>query len=181
MKIAYDLKGFTLIEVLVGISVVIIATTVVVSLITSAFRTSNKTNSIATVRQNGSFATGQISKLLKFADNFEGVSYDNINYESQCPETGGYYSYIRVRSRGQLRTIACSNSGITIDGTFLINTNEVSIIPDSCYLFCSQTANSLTPIVGIDFRLGLADQNKADLPEGNVEIDFSTRVKMRNY
>jgi len=173
--------GFTLIEILVASSIFIIATTVVFGIITSTFRTRNKTNSIATVRSNGTYATGQISKLLKFADNFEGASYDNVVYNSLCSEPGDNYSYIRVRSEGQIRTIACANNTISIDGVSLINTNEVNIVPSSCSLFCSQSINSSSPIIGTNFRLSLADQKKSNLPEGNVEIDFSTKTKMRNF
>ncbi len=171
--------GFSLIEILVAIALVVSVSTIVIAIITSAFRASNKTTSIEIIRQNGNSAMGKITRLIKFADNFAGVSDDGDVFVPSC-DTEITYQHIRVKSGGIDKTVSCSDSNISIDGTPVINTGKVRVVGGSCFITCIQDIENIPPIVGINFDLSLADSSQATLPEGSAIVSFSTSVKMRN-
>lgn len=173
------MTGFTLIEILVAIALMVSASTIVIAIVTSVFRSSNKTTSIELIRHNGTSAKDSITRLIKFADSFVGVSEDGEFFASAC-DSVVIYSHVRVKSEGIDRTISCTDSDIAIDGASLIDLNRVEVVPATCTIICSQEVESVPPIIGLSFDLTLADTNQADLPEGNVTVNFSTSVKMRN-
>jgi len=188
MKNSKNKLGFTLVEVLVASAIVIAASTIVVGIITTTFRTSNKTSSVEEVRKNGNYAISQFSKQTQFADVFEGVSVDgSLPYDSNC-NPGIPYNYLKIKKDGIIKTFACyspdGNPGVWLDNDSLIDTDSVVVSEFEglpvCEITCSGGSTS-SPIVGLDFSLSLADEAKSNVPEGNVNIDFSTSVKMRNF
>ena len=78
-------KGFSLIEILVGIAIIITATTVVLSIIVSTFRISNKTTTNSVIRQNGNYSINQVSRMLQFADSFNGIKKTRTSSEFEVP------------------------------------------------------------------------------------------------
>lgn len=191
MKINKNNLGFTLIEVLVAASIVIAASTIVVGIITTTFRTSNKTTSQEEVRKNGNYAVSQITKLIQFGDTFEGVSKDGYVFVTDCSvlEPDEPFKYLQIKSEGETKIVACydgaldnySNEGLYLEYESLIDINSVIIDEGFCTLTCSMSTSSSSPVIGLDFTLILADEVKSNIPEGNVSIDFSTSVKMRNF
>lgn len=176
-------KGFSLIELLVGIAIIITATTIVLSIIVSSFRISSKTTSNSVIRQNGSYAMSQMSRMLQFADSFEGAgdvdaATPDVQYQPLCSDSGDQYNYLKIKYKGLQKVLSCTNSGIAIDGNSIIDsTGKISVVPDSCSFICSQTPGS-GPVIRIDFSLKYGSETSS--PEKSANTDFSTTVKMRN-
>lgn len=197
-------NGFTFIELLAAIVILITIGGIVVSIFVSSLRNTTKTNTITIVRQNGNFAITHMSRMLRFARSFDGVSIDDTSYQSNCvvPTPGGgtptptpsqyqqvkftahdggqttfLCSYVPAENPSEPPTIA-SRSGSSVPSSFL-DTSAVSIT--TCYFTCTQNSLSDYPIVGIHFQL--QDQRgttPALFPERTATIPFTTSVTMRN-
>src|SRR3989344_583306 len=84
-------EGFTLIELLVVILVIFSVGILIASILVSALRGSNKTNTIDLVRRNGNSAITQMSRTIRYAQSFDGVSIDGTadSYTTSCvPQIG---------------------------------------------------------------------------------------------
>lgn len=176
-------KGFSLIELLVGIAIIITATTVVLSIIVSTFRISSKSTSNSVVRQNGNYAVSQISRTLQFAEVFEGagnLKADGlVHYDSVCPDSGiNEYHYLKVAYGGIDKEISCTDSGVKINNASSIDSNKLTVVPGTCKFTCTQENSALGPIIGINFDLVLGGTGA--VPEKSARVNFSTTVKMRN-
>lgn len=76
--------GFTLIELLVVMFVILTVGAVVSAILVSSLRGTSKTNTIDIVRRNGNSAISQMGKMIQYAQNFDGVSTDGVNYTADC-------------------------------------------------------------------------------------------------
>ncbi len=173
--------GFTLIEMLVSMAIIITTTTVVVSILASSFTGVTKSTVSEEVRQNGTSALTRISRSIQFAEGFEGVSEtgEADSYITSCSDTvsGLYYKYVKIKSGGATRMISCTDEDIAIDTVTYLDKSRVQVIPDSCQITCVRKDDSTPPVIGVSFgltRLGAPDSNKT---KSNY---FSTSIKMRN-
>lgn len=167
--------GFSLIELLVGIAIIITTSTIVLSIIVSSFRISSKTTASSTVRQNGNYALAQMTRQLKFADSFQGAHRAGSPVIDNPCGVGVDYDQVDIKQNKEDVSIVCSDDEISVDGENSIDTNNIQI--GSCSLTCSQ-AGSEGPVITIDFDLAIGDADTAI--EDRASIDFSTTVKMRN-
>ena len=78
--------AFTLIELLVVILVIFSVGTLITSVLFSALRGANKTNTIDLVRRNGNSAITQMSRMIRYSQSFDGVSIDGTpgSYTTSC-------------------------------------------------------------------------------------------------
>ena len=175
MKKQSKRAGFTLIEILVSISIVITTTTIIVAILTSSFRGISKSNISEDVRQNGNNAISRMSRLIQYAQGFRGASTDDADYEPSCLlGEGKNYQYIKVLSAGQEVKLSCNN--LSVGTSPLIDITKVRVVAGTCSFTCTQ-ASDASPIIGISFDLSEAS---ASVPEKSKTIHFSTTVKMRN-
>ncbi len=179
MKRITPQSGFSLVEILVAIAIIVTSTTVVLAILTSSFRTSNKSTSLELVRQNGTNAINQITRVVSYADSF--VRADSA---STCPlPPGGNYQAIVVNSleSGRIieKRIYCTSSDLRMNDNFgdvSLLSKQVVLENGSCSFTCSQD-NSLSPVIGLKFSLSSSVGN---LAERKARLDFSTSIKMRN-
>ncbi len=175
-------RGYTLIELLVVMIVMVTIGNIVVTILVSSLRGTNKTNVINAVRENGNYAILQMSKMIEFAQNFSGVSLNGISYTSDCLQTPSpLYNYIKITSFDNAQTIfSCKGPGIfpTIasNGADLINTSDVRLT--SCYFTCRRSGISQLPTIGINFTL--SQKTASVFFEKTASISFETSVLMRN-
>ena len=185
-KFKSENSGFTLIELVVGMVIIITSATAVVVLLSSSFRVSSKTTSLEAVRASGNNAINLMQRTIQFADGFSGVSQDGVSpYSTSCPTISTTYSYVRVRSGNGTKQFSCTNTGGVwylkynqgggdVD---LIDTTDLANIT-SCQLTCSQNSESVAPVIGISFSLSL--KSTSSIPDKNATVSFSTSAKMRN-
>lgn len=176
-------KGYTLIELLAVMIIMITVGVIVAAILVASLRGSSKTNTIDTVRKNGNYTILQISKMLEFAQSFGGM-YDSqtSTYKTDCTNPATQYSSIKITSFDNgTTTFFCdlSNSKISsISATLnasLINTNEVTLT--QCHFTCSRNI-TVPPTIGINFTLSQKNANTTF--EKSQTISFQTSVILRN-
>ncbi len=182
-------RGFTLLELLSSIIVLVAVGSVIAGIITSSLRGTNKTTTIENIRQNGNYTLAQMSKNIEYAQVFNGLSNDGANYVTSCPfslaptpiPVKTNYNFIKVSPlSGNPITYNCTSApaAITVNGVPLMDTNVVSLV--SCFIACVQTGATDVPIIKIGFTLG--PKNSNNLPENSTPpILFETSVTIRNY
>lgn len=200
-------KGFTLVELLVVMIVILAVGSVVVSVILSTLRGANKANSLDNVRRNGNYAVAQITKMIRYAQSFNGVSSESnwsdfTTYRTNCvpitfPTPTPVFPPIKhiwiTNFDGGQTVFSCRNgsgvgespeissrSALTGDTVQLVNTGSVQIV--SCAITCQQTSTNAPPIVTVNFSLSNAGSQQAGgLQENQANVTFQTSVTVRNY
>lgn len=185
-------SGFTLVEILAVLGVVVTVGGIASAIIFSSLRASNKANDLEKIRQNGNFALSKISRTILYAKSFNGVSTDGLSYSNDCtvPQASPApapikYSSIKVTLFDEsVITYSCSppespttlvSTQDSID-TDLIDTNTVSV--NSCYFTCSQLFKTNSPTIGI--TLSLNQKGVTQFSEKQTSISFTTSATMRN-
>ena len=184
-------KGFTLVELLASIIVLVAVGSVIAGIITSYLRGTNKTNVIENIRQSGNYTLAQMSKNIEYAQVFNGLSTDGITYITSCPfslaptpaPVSTNYNFIKVTPLNSSSiTYNCipipTPVVFTANGTPLIDTNVVSLV--SCSIACIQTKSTDVPIIKIRFTLGPKNLNNL-VENSNPPITFETSVTIRNF
>lgn len=182
--------GFTLVELLASVIVLVAVGSVVAGIITSSLRGTNKTTTIENIRQNGNYALAQIAKNVEYAQIFNGVSTNGLDYVTSCPfslaptptPVTTSYSYIKVTplNSGPIVYSCTSSSPLTItaNDTSLIDTNSIALT--ECVIACVQAKATDIPVIRIGFKLGT--KNPTGLVESTTPpILFETSLTIRNY
>lgn len=175
-------NGYTLIELLVVMVVLLTVGFIVAVILVSSLRGSSKATTTETIRRNGNYTILQISKMIEFAQTFEGMSNDNNSYSTACPtpSPASTYKYIKIKSFDNIETtFSCflnSSAPIASNGATFVNTNDVSVT--SCYFTCSRSSINQPPVIGINFTL--SQQGSPNFFEKKGTISFETSVTMRN-
>lgn len=173
-------RGYTLIELLAVMVIMITVGVIVATILVSSLRGSSKTNTIDTIRTNGNYTILQVSKMLEFAQSFVGMSTNGSTYSTDCSNPSAQYSYIRIVSFDDKQTTFSCNMlanppTIASNSASLINTNEVSLT--SCYFTCMRNI-TVPPTIGINLTLS---QIAANAPfEKRETISFQTSIILRN-
>lgn len=171
-------KGFTLVELLVSMIILITVGTIMVSILVSSLRTGNKSQAINDVRQNGNYAITQMSKTISYAKIFNGISTstDGTNLVTACDGSTSY-KYIQITSfDNSVTSFSCGDSAILSNGSPLTGSG-VSLKANSCSFICTKTASG-PPIIDIKFTL---QEGVNSLIENQSFIPFETSVTLRNY
>ena len=183
--------GYTLIELLAVILVMVTVGGIITSILVSALRGENKTNASTQVRQNGDAAISQMYKSIAYAKSFDGISIDNVNFDISCvpgsppaptpTPTPSQYKFLKVTSfDGGQTTYACQNNTIASDSasanSSLIDTTNLTV--SNCFFTCTQKDIRSAPTIIINFTL---QRNASGLFENQSSIPFETSVNFRNY
>lgn len=193
-------RGYTLVELLAVITILVVVGVIVAGILVSSLRGGSKSNVFDNVRQNGNSAITQISKMIIYAQNFNGVSTDGSFYTTNCIQvippspaptpTPVAYKYVKITSfDGGTTIFSCNGSADTPPNTLasksgsltpvpLIDSSTVSILPNSCYFSCIQDSFGQAPTIGINFTL--YKNNPSNFVEKGTTIPFNTSVTVRN-
>lgn len=175
-------KGYSLIELLVVMMVLVTVGFILATILVSSLRGTNKAVTTETVRRNGNYTILQMSKMIEFSQNFIGVSNDGSTYVSTCPSVSPpvQYRYIKIRSFDNFDTtfscLARQDAPIASNEASLVNTNEVAVT--ACYFTCDRSNISQPPIIGISFTL--SQKEVSSFFEKRASIPFQTSVRMKN-
>ncbi|MCL6096140.1 MAG: type II secretion system GspH family protein [Patescibacteria group bacterium] len=179
--------GYTLVELLAVMSIVIVVGVIAAGILTSSLRGGSKSNVLDNVRQNGNSAITQISKMITYSQNFNGISTDGSFYRTNCTQiippspsptpTPVVYKYIKITSFDGGQTIfSCNGSTLASNGASLIDTSSVSVV--LCSFSCTQDNFGQAPTIGIN--LTLSQNNPNNFAEKGAIIPFQTSVTIRN-
>lgn len=176
MKSIFNKAGFTLVEMLAVIAIFITIGSIVMSILVTSFRTSNKTNIVTAVQHNGNYALTQMAKTIRDARGlispFPCVPSVSTNSLTILTPDDQQVTYACVAATSTPATIASN-------GASLLDTNTVSV--SSCSFTCSQVSSSDLPIIRIDFALSQQSGNLfTDMIASQSAVDFQTSVGIRN-
>jgi type II secretory pathway pseudopilin PulG len=179
-------KGFTLVELLTSVIVIVAIGSIITGIITSSLRGSNKANTIENIRQAGDYVLNQMAKDIEYSQTFDGSNTgfkfdDDPKYYTSCPTDplAKTLNNITIRStKDLLIAYECHDSSLLANGAQLIDTNS-SIDVQNCSFVCAQSDTGV-PIIKISFILGSKRQNNS-VESSNPPVTFETAVTMRNY
>ena len=168
--------GYTLIEVLVVMTVVGVLGSMLVVIFINALRGSNKSNSEAAIRQNGNYALSQISNTVRYAK-----SVSSPVCVATEPAESSTLSIISVDDKTITYTCpALETDTLTInDGTDIYPIFDKLVVSvTSCSFTCIKQSSVSPPVIGIKFNLKKTGGN---LTETSANSLFSTTIAIRNY
>ncbi len=120
MKRLRNIKGYTLIELLAVIVVITTVGGLITGIIVLSLRGSNRSTNVNGIRQSGNFALNQMSKMITYAQGFEGVATtddtvnNSITYTNQCTDTdtqAKQFNFLKIRSFDQgVTTYICDKN-----------------------------------------------------------------------
>ena len=165
-------RGFTLVELLVVITIFVTVGSVVISLLVISLRGSNKSESTTVVKQNGSFALSQMVKNIRYAR--------DIATPASCipSATSSTLTIVTYPYNTQI-TYQCpigASQAISSNSASLIDINAVQVT--ACQFTCVQASASEPPRVTIQFTLTSRGANA--LTESQSTIPFQSSVILRN-
>lgn len=182
-------RGFTLVEILAVITVFITVGVVTTGIFLGSFRATNKSNTLALLRQNGSYAVTQFEKMLRFAT-LNGLSTDigiPATFSACSNSPGGVltqYSHVQITNLdGGVTTFSCTTgqngniaSASATESLDLLDSSIVTAV-DACYFTCARTSSYSPPIVTL--HLTVAQRNSLRVEDTTV-IPLQSSVSMRN-
>ncbi|OGH02547.1 MAG: hypothetical protein A2798_02820 [Candidatus Levybacteria bacterium RIFCSPHIGHO2_01_FULL_37_17] len=188
-------KGYTLIELLAVMIILITVGGIVTAIITSSLRGGNRSVTVNEVRQEGNFAITQMAKMIRYSQGFDGASVNGSSYDPNCivtlppppspTPTPIKYKYLKFTNfdGGQTEFICKDNASdspktISSNSANLINAREVTIDQGSCYFICRQSNTALPPSIDIYFTLSAT--GSSSFIENKLSVPFSTSVVFRN-
>jgi type II secretory pathway pseudopilin PulG len=181
--IKYKKNGYTLVELLAVIFILVAVGTIISSILTSVLRSSNKSTNTEVVRTNGNNAIAQMSRMITYAQKLEGVSDGSGSYTDCVPKPAQpvekHYQSVQIKGFDSgITTFSCANSQVasqSASGTsYLVDPS----LDASCYFKCAQ--ESAAAPVKIDIFLDLKATSSAVFAESQAVINFETSVVLRN-
>lgn len=171
-------KGFTLIELLVVMGIFLAVSAVAGAILFSSLRGSEKTATLDQVRQNGNYALSVMTKLIRNAKTLDyPTSASCLNSTTVAeikftPQDGSNQTIFRCNEMiDGLPTIASN-------GSSLLDTKQVSLIPNNCSFICVQTSGAQPPNLKIKFTL--SEAGTTTFVEKKATVPFETSVTLRN-
>lgn len=192
MKKNYQ-AGYTLIELLTVIIILVAVGSIISSILVSVLRSSNKSSVTNVVRTNGNNAMAQMSKMIAYAQKLEGISVDGSKYYADCTSLSSTTKYYYLRIKGfddGITTFACAQSKIASQSSIIApggnpcpTGSNCSYLVDpnlyaTCYFNCSQ--ESAGAPARIDIFLDLKAVSSAKFAESQADIPFETSATIVN-
>jgi prepilin-type N-terminal cleavage/methylation domain-containing protein len=175
-------SGYTLIELLTVMVVLVVVGMIITSILVSTLRSGDKSTTTNYIRQSGNYAIAQMSKMIAYAKSFNGV-YDETNKVwTDCVSSAGKtYHQVRITAFDGGQTIfKCDTTAnvLSSNSANLINPLDTSAV---CSFTCSQNDASTSPSISVDLVLKkLTPAGIVLLPESQTTIDFQTSITLRN-
>lgn len=180
-------KGFTLIELLTAMGLIVVVGAVIGGILFSSLRGSNKAVVVARVKQSGTYAISQMTKMIRDAKSFDGI-YNGSSFVTDCDppvQSPSLNSQLRITSfdDGQTTfvcgpsTISSYNSAMSIS---LLDSSAIDL--NTCQFICRQTSPSSPPTFDIEFSLSAKTTSSFTEQRASQDpIPFKTTVGIRNF
>lgn len=175
-------KGYTLIELVVVVGILVIISSLVTGILYTTLRSTTKTTVTTNVSQNGSYAMSTITNIITSSSEVLNVG-ERDNF-TDCTNDPWGKSIELQRLDGGVTTLVCTYTGSiasqSADGSSfdLLNTEQVKTT-NNCSFTCKQSTAYDTPVIEISFSL--IDKNTSSFKEDQASADFDTSVVLRNY
>ncbi|MGH7245712.1 MAG: PilW family protein [Candidatus Levyibacteriota bacterium] len=170
-------KGFTLVEMLAVMVVLVVIGGIIAAILVSSLRGNNKTNSIHLVQENGNYALSQMTKMIHNARVLDSpYPCGSLVSPTQTNQI------VLTNPDNTSTTLSCSNGIIASNGASLLDATNISLTSSCDTLFtCTQDSSSNLPVITIDFYLQKATtSNFVEQTASASAIEFKTSVDLRN-
>ncbi len=170
-------RGYTIVELLAVVSILVIISGIITGILYSSLRGSSKTKITTEVAQNGNYVLSVFSSVVLDSVNATQIGGVDIN---DCTASPSGTSITLKTLDANFTTLSCANGTISSGSASLINENQVKIKENSCFFYCSQKSDDAyaIPIIGIKFTL---EDKSTGLFETRASSTFETSVSFRNY
>ncbi len=175
--------GYTLVELLVVISVFVIISSTLTGILYFTLRANNKARVLNSVSKNGNYALSVLSSTIEVSKKI------SIGGQKDCvTAVSGATTMDLTGLDDKITTIACttgSNGNITITrpSASAVNLIDNSTNPEvqltNCQFSCTQTDVYSQPLVTV--ALILTQSGVSTLQEFQGSADFKTTLYLRNY
>lgn len=171
-------KGFTLIEVITSIFVIVVVGGIIGAIFISSIKGTTKATTLDIARQNGAFALSQIEKTLRNAQAFS-ISSSCL---SAVPTPAASITVTGVD--GSSTVFNCQNSTLTSNGNSLIDATNLKVLdfssstPANCSFSCFQFSSADYPTITTQFTI--TQKNAALFYEQAVSLPFRSSTTLRN-
>jgi prepilin-type N-terminal cleavage/methylation domain-containing protein len=164
-------NGFTLIEILVVMSIVALISVFGLSFLSTILKGSSKTNIISELKQNGNYVLDVMSYYIRNSVSIDSCAGSSITLR-QWDNTTVTFTKINQDDVNKINSKIASNS------SSLTNSDSVSGVSVASLNFTCDS--SKPPVVNIDFSLTQSAwaQNSAEF---TGSVPFSTTVSLRTY
>lgn len=174
-------KGYTLIELVVVILVILAVGGIVVGILYSTIRGTTKARVNNNISQNGSYAITLMSDFIANSVGFVKVTDPFGTEFTSCVSDIAPIDGVSITIKnydGGKTTFACSGDTISSNSASLLHAADVEVISNTCRIRCLQENFYSPPRIDITFEL----QNRgATDPNTSGRSLFETSVTMRNY
>ncbi len=159
-----SIYGYTLIELLAVISILVVLTGIITGIIFSTLQGSSRTKKSTQLSQNGVYAASLIQGVISDSRNVTQI--DDIDIDDCTGDPTGESSLTLKRLDGEKTRLSCE----LIDGVYTVASNGASLIDitsvkvTSCNFYCSQAVQDpySIPIVSVYFNLvGINDSSSS--------------------
>lgn len=174
MELGIRKNGFTLVELLISIFIIVSVGTIVLSIYTSLLRGTKKSNIINAVRENGNFAVAQMARNIQYSQIIS--TCDSVTEMSQIDLIalgGESLSYVCDLPPGNIASKSASTT------KYLIDTSIAIVSTSSCSFTCTDSGVDVPRQVKIKFDL--ENVSSSQFAEDQARIPFSTSVTLRNF
>ena len=170
-------SGFTLIEILVAVSIISLVFVSATQIFAFTLRSNQKARAIMDTKQTGDNALAIVSNAIRTASAITSdcatVPAASINLTAT---NGNLITFTCLATNFTMTTI---NKDLTTESSILIDGSADNLVitePNNCFT-CYETSGSTPPIVQISYTLQKAGAN----PASGIQLFFSTSVSLRNY
>jgi prepilin-type N-terminal cleavage/methylation domain-containing protein len=165
-------KGFTLIEILIVVGVVLIIMVSISGIMSGVFTSQNKNKSSDTIAQNGSWILNELKKNV--------LNADSNGQKFTCTNNSILITSIKDKETTTLTctegvNIASQSSVLTRPIINLINNNELRLTGCSNFVNCTTLSNGQLSKVTFSFNLGAGVVGLTSETAKNFSIDVTLR------
>jgi len=162
-------RGFTLVELMVSVSIFVIVMTISMGSILGIFDTNRKSRSLKTLANNLNLAVESMSKEIRFGKNYHCISSGTWTVPQNCPSGDTFISFLS--SSGVQISYRWAGTGTPIEkevaggGFIAVTAPEIIIDNLTFYVFGAGTTDTLQPKVIMKI--------KSHAGTGNSRSDFT--------
>lgn len=167
-----NINGFTLIEIMVVISIFAIIAVVGGNLFFSILKGATKSKTMESVKQNGNYALAAMERNIRNARKIVNSDYNFLEIDN--PDGG-------TTTRFSCEDLDADNNFEIASNSSRLISSEVKVYPDCAGVFnvIKGEAGASPDVVVISFELTQA--NASLRPEEQSTVNFKTTVTLRNY
>lgn len=155
--------GFSLVEILVVISIFAVIGILSTRSLFLTLRGAKKSDSLVSVRENINNALSVMERQIR---NSEKIT---------CPSSGTTLSYISLEGVSTSFSCTTGTSGYIASGSARLTSEDISII--SCSIDCSQSNLNVPPLITISITA--EDNTSTSVEKGSITTE--TKIVGRNY